>query len=129
MFYYLTEDAPLLEKVLSDTDLKPRCELIAPLDPFLWDKQLIKTIFGFEYSWEIYTPDEKRKYGAYVLPMLYGDRFAGRVEAINNQKDKTLIVKNIWYEDGVRQTKTLAFAVGRCLKRFAEFNDCNTVIC
>lgn len=117
--YYLTENKPLLNQVLSTSDFKPRCELIAPLDPFLWDKQLIRTIFGFEYSWEIYTPDEKRKYGAYVLPILYGGRFVGRVEAINNR----------WYEDGVRQTKTLAFAVERCLKRFAEFNDCNTVVC
>lgn len=126
-FYYLAEDAPILDQVLGGHDFKPRCEFIAPLDPFLWDKVLIRTIFGFDYSWEIYTPDEKRKYGAYVLPILSGDRFVGRIEAINDRKTKTLVVKNIWYEDGVRQTKKLSAAVDKCVKRFAKFNECGMV--
>lgn len=126
-FYYLTEDAPMLHQALSGYELKPRCEVIEPLDPFLWDKQLIRTIFGFDYSWEIYTPDEKRKYGAYVLPILFGDRFIGRMESINDRKTKTLIVKNIWYEEDVRQTKALSAAVDKCVKRFAKFNKCETI--
>jgi len=126
-FYYLTEDTPLLEDALSGHDFKPRCELIAPLDPFLWDKQLIGTIFNFNYSWEIYTPAEKRKFGAYVLPILYGDRFVGRIEAGNDRKTETLVVKNIWYEDDVRQTKTLLAAVDKCVNRFAKFNECKAV--
>ncbi len=126
-FYYLTEDVPLLNQVLSGHDFKQRCEFIAPLDPFLWDKQLIKTIFSFDYSWEIYTPEEKRKFGAYVLPILFGDRFIGRIEAINDRKSQTLVVKNIWYEDDVRQTKTLSAIVDKCVKRFARFNECKTV--
>lgn len=126
-FCYLTEDTPLLEQALSGQNFKARCEFIAPLDPFLWDKQLIRTIFGFDYSWEIYTPEEKRKYGAYVLPILFGERFIGRIECINDRKTKTLIVKNIWYEDGVRQTKKLSRAVDKCVKRFAEFNECETI--
>ncbi len=126
-FYYLTEDAPILNQILSDEVFKPRCEFIAPLDPFLWDKQFVRTIFGFDYSWEIYTPDEKRKYGAYVLPILYGDRFIGRIETINDRKTKTLAVKNIWYEDGLRKTKKLSAAVDKCVKRFASFNECETI--
>ena len=113
--------------MLSGYDFKPRCEFIAPLDPFLWDKQLIRTIFGFDYSWEIYTPDEKRKYGAYVLPILSGDRFIGRIECINDRKTKTLVVKNIWYEDSVRLTKKLSATMDRCVKRFARFNECETI--
>lgn len=126
-FYYLTEDAPLLNQVLAGENLKPRCELIAPLDPFLWDKLFLKTLFGFEYSWEIYTPAVKRKYGAYVLPILYGSRFTGRIECINDRKTKTLVVKNIWYENGVKQTKALSAAVERCVKRFAKFNECENL--
>lgn len=126
-FYYLTEDAPLLDQVMAEDTFKPRCEFIAPLDPFLWDKQLIRTIFDFDYSWEIYTPDEKRKYGAYVLPILYGDQFIGRIESINDRKSKTLVVKNVWYEDSVRQTKKLSAAVDKCVRRFARFNECEAV--
>ena len=127
-FYYLTDDTPFLEEALSGCAFKPRCELIAPLDPFLWDKQLIRTIFGFDYGWEIYTPAEKRKYGAYVLPVLYGDRFVGRVETVNDRETKTLTVKNLWYENGIRQTKNFETALDRRLNRFAAFNGCDRVI-
>ena len=126
-FYYLTEDAPMLQQVLSGHVFKRRCEFIAPLDPFLWDKQLIRSIFGFDYSWEIYTPAEKRKFGAYVLPILWGDRLIGRIECINDHRNRALTVKNIWYEDGIRQTKALSAAVGRCIRRFAKFNECDLV--
>lgn len=125
--YCRAEDQPLLETVLENRDYKPRCEFLAPLDCFLWDRKLIKALFGFEYSWEIYTPAPKRKYGFYVLPILYGDRFAGRIEAVSQTKTKTLLVKNIWYEDGVRQTKKLLAEIDKTLKRFARFNQCDSI--
>ena len=123
-FFYLTADEPILKEVQSGQKYKARCEFIAPLDPFMWDKQLIKTLFDFEYGWEIYTPDVKRKFGAYVLPILYGDRFVGRIEAINDRKEKTLLIKNIWYEEDVRQTKALSTALDRRINQFAKFNQC-----
>ena len=125
--YYRAEDHPLLETVLENRDYKPRCEFLAPLDCFLWDRKLIKALFGFEYSWEIYTPASKRKYGFYVLPILYGDRFAGRIEAVCQSKTNVLLVKNIWYEDGVRQTKKLLSEIDKTLKRFARFNQCGSI--
>jgi uncharacterized protein YcaQ len=125
--YICENDRTVLETVLSGEEFLPRCELIAPLDNLIWDRKLIKTLFGFEYTWEIYTPPAKRKYGAYVLPILYGERFIGRVEAVCERKTKTLFVKNIWYEDDVKQTKKLQAAVDSCLKRFAKFNGCVSV--
>jgi len=123
-FYIKNEDIPLLNKVMENPALKPRCEFIAPLDPFMWDRKLIKAIFDYHYSWEIYTPPDKRKYGAYVLPVLYGDQFIGRIEAINKRDTKTLIIKNIWYEDGIKHTIKLEKEINACIKRFAKFNDC-----
>ena len=125
-FYICTADMPIVETVLADHKPTPthRCELIAPLDPFMWDRKLIKAIFDFAYSWEIYTPPHLRKYGVYVLPLLYGENFIGRVETVCDRKAATLVVKNIWFEDGVKQTKKLDSAVSNCLKRFAEFNGC-----
>lgn len=122
-------DEPLLQRVQENPRLKPRCELIAPLDNLLWDRKLIKSLFGFEYTWEIYTPAHKRRYGYYTLPLLYGDGFVGRVEAVADRKARRLVVKNIWFEVGVRQTKTVQAALDACLKRFAAFNECTTVIC
>ena len=120
--YIRQRDINLLEKAMSSEVFKPRCEFIAPLDPMMWDRKLIKAIFGFEYSWEIYTPAEKRKYGYYVLPVVFGERFIGRIEAVADRKTDTLVVKNFWYEEDVRRTKRLSGAIMSTVKRLQRFN-------
>lgn len=127
MLYCLAEDLPLIEAVLQNPEPKSRCELIAPLDNFLWDRKLITALFNFDYTWEIYTPAIKRKFGYYVLPLLYGERFIGRAEIIAERKTGTLVVKNIWYENDVKQTTQLRTALNSCLKKFAIFNGCETI--
>lgn len=127
-FYYRAEDEALMRSVLADKlDRKARMEFIAPLDPMLWDKTLIASLWGFRYSWEIYTPADKRKYGYYTLPILWGEDFIGRIETAADRKTGTLLVKNVWLEPGVRRTKKLQAALDRTLRRFAKFNDCETV--
>ena len=127
-FYYRAEDEPLMQAVLAGTiDKKARMEFLAPLDPLLWDKTLVAALWGFRYSWEIYTPVSRRQYGYYTLPVLWGCDFIGRIEATSDQKSSTLRVKNFWLEPGVRQTKKLQLSLDRTLRRFASFNDCTTV--
>ena len=127
-FYYRTEDEELMREILDErADLKPRMSFIAPLDPLLWDKALILALWDFTYSWEIYTPAVKRKYGYYTLPIIYGDRFVGRIEAVPDRKEGILRVKGLWWEPGVRQTKALRSALERALRDFAKFNDCKAV--
>ena len=125
LFYYRSEDDAILQSILEgQADLKPRMSLIAPLDPLLWDKALILSLWDFRYYWEIYTPAEKRRYGYYTLPMLYGDRFVGRLEAVPDRREHVLQVKGLWWEPGVRQTKKLSTALEQALRRFAAFNNC-----
>ncbi len=122
--YLLSSDRALMEAVTADAiDGFARLEFLAPLDPMLWDRKLIEAIWDYRYSWEIYTPQEKRKYGYYVLPMLWGDRFIGRIEAAADRKENALIVKNVWYENGVRQTKKLARALDGAIARLAKLNN------
>lgn len=128
MLYCRVEDLPLIEAVLQNPEPKFRCELIAPLDNLMWDRKLINDLFGFDYTWEIYTPAIKRKFGYYVLPLLYGESFIGRAEIIAERKSGTLVVKNIWYENGVKQTTQLRTALNRCLQKFASFNGCETIL-
>ena len=59
--------------------------------------------------------------------MLYGEKLAGRIEAAADRKTQTLVVKNIWYESGVRQTKKLDAAVDAAIGRLAKFNDCSRI--
>ena len=126
--YILDEDLPLMEEVIRDEiDRKERLEFLAPLDPMMWDRKLIEAVWGYKYSWEIYTPSAMRKYGYYVLPMLYGQELIGRIEAAADRKQKTLEVRNIWFEPGVRQTKKLDQAIDSAVRRLARFNECDNI--
>ena len=127
-FFYRSEDDELMQGVIAGTaDVKPRMSFIAPLDPLMWDKSLIFSLFDYQYSWEIYTPADKRKYGYYTLPILYGDKFVGRIEAINDRKRKVLAVNGLWWEAGVRPTQKLSAALDKTIAAFARFNDCDDI--
>ncbi len=121
--YCRTEDTELLEYIKTKPRLTKRCEFLAPLDNMLWDRKLIKAIFDFEYKWEIYTPKEQRRYGYYVLPILYGDRFIGRIETVYDKKQKSLNTINIWYEPEIKQTATVERQVEAAIKRFEKFHQ------
>jgi uncharacterized protein YcaQ len=71
---------PAFLSLLDQPSLEPRVIFIAPLDQFMWDRKMIAHVFGFDYIWEIYTPEAKRRWGYYVLPILYGDDLVARVE-------------------------------------------------
>lgn len=127
-FYCLSKDDPLMQDVLAGrADIKPRLEFLAPLDPLFWDKSLIASLWDFHYSWEIYTPADKRKYGCYTLPVLWGEKFIGRIEASADYKESVLRVRRIWYEPGVRMTKKLRASIERALIRFSAFNNCEVL--
>lgn len=78
-------------------ELVPQVRFIAPLDNLMWDRQLIHQLFDFSYSWEVYTPAKKRKYGYYVLPLLFGIDLVGRIEF--KVENKKLYIINLWYEN------------------------------
>lgn len=77
--------------------IERKISFLAPLDNLLWDRKMIKDIFNFEYKWEVYTPKELRKFGHYVLPILYGTEFIGRIEPILH-KENYLEIKGFWSE-------------------------------
>ena len=127
--YILCKDLPLLEDVLENrADCRPRLEFLAPLDPMLWDRNLIEAVWDFRYTWEIYTPAARRKFGYYVLPAVYGPDLIGRIEAVADRKQNALLVKNIWFEPGTPQTKKLNRMMNAAVHRLAVFNGCAQVI-
>jgi len=66
----------------------------------MWDRRLVKGLFGFDYIWEVYVPAAKRRHGYYVLPLLFGDRLIGRIEPRFERASGTLRIAGIWFEDG-----------------------------
>jgi len=125
--YLRKEDVPLARQAKSPDKLKKRVEFIAPLDNLLWDRRLIKSVFDFEYKWEIYTPAAERKYGYYVLPVLYGTRFVGRIELVVNRKRRELELRHYWPEPGIRTDARFDRKLAERLERFARFHLCERV--
>jgi uncharacterized protein YcaQ len=97
--YLLASELSMLEEA-RDTPTPPAVTFLAPLDPLIWDRRLMRTLFGFDYIWEIYTPAAKRRFGYYALPILYGDRLVGRIEPRREKASPDLQVLGIWFEDG-----------------------------
>ena len=74
-----------------------RVRILGPLDPLLWDRNLVRDVFGFEYVWEVYKPAPQRKWGWYVCPLLQRDRLIGRIDA--RVDGNALVVQKLWLED------------------------------
>lgn len=120
-FYIRSLDRPILDQTLGSPNPAPRAAIIAPLDNLIWERRLVKELFGFEYRWEVYKPAAERDYGYYVLPVLYGDRFIARFEPGRDKKDKALVIKNWWWEPGVEPTAELKSALKDCFRRFIRY--------
>lgn len=94
---------------------------LAPLDNMLWDRALVKELFHFEYTWEVYVPKEKRKYGYYVLPILRGSEIIGRIEFDKQRNIDPLKINNIWLEPSFKQTKKLEKELLKALNKFVKY--------
>jgi uncharacterized protein YcaQ len=96
---------------------------LAPLDPLVWDRRLLRDLFGYDYLWEVYVPAAKRRWGYYVLPLLYGDRFIGRIEPRINRKAGVLRVLGLWWEKGFdpRAHRGLPDAMATALEAHRKF--------
>lgn len=116
-FYIRSEDADLLGKPTR----KNVANFIAPLDNLIWDRGLIEELFDFSYSWEVYTPAAKRKFGYYVLPVLYKNQFIARFEPEPNRGKNPLQIKNWWWEPGVTVNDQILAALENAFKRFSNF--------
>jgi len=64
----------------------------------------------------------------YVLPVLMGNRFIGRIEAVADRKDKTLTIRNFWKEKGFKGGKRFEKKMDQRLMKFAQFNSCEKVV-
>lgn len=105
-----------------------KISFIAPLDNLIWDRELLKELYQFDYIWEVYTPIKKRKWGYYVLPILRGSRFIGRIEFHKHRNNDPLHVKQILLEDHIKETKQLKKELQIALNRFATYLGANGVV-
>ena len=69
-----------------------RAALLSPFDRIVHDRARAADIFEFEYQLEMYKPAAKRRWGYYALPVLYGDRLVGKLDATADRKRGLLSV-------------------------------------
>jgi uncharacterized protein YcaQ len=102
---------------------------LAPLDPLCWDRDLLRRLFDFDYVWEVYVPAAKRRWGYYVLPLLYGDRLVGRIEPRIDRRAGALQVIGAWFEPGFEPLGAPGFvaALAHALRAHRDFADLETV--
>ena len=103
--FMLAADTPFLR---GGALRKHEVALLAPLDPLVWDRELLRQLFDFDYVWEVYVPAKARKHGYYVLPLLWGDRLVGRIEPRIDRKAGVLRVPAPRLEHRMRRTERLA---------------------
>ncbi len=96
---------------------------LAPLDPFVWDREFLRSLYDFDYVWEVYVPEAKRRWGYYVLPILFGDRLVGRIEPRVDRHHGVLRVLNLWWEPGFDPAEEEGFvdAFADALEAHARF--------
>ena len=98
-----------------------RLRIVNPFDPVARDRARLTTLFGFDYRIEIFVPAAKRKWGYYVYPLLEGDRFVGRIDMKADRAKGALVVKQVWWEAGVRATDARVFRLEAEVGRMARF--------
>ena len=137
--FVLAEELPLLRDVRGQPgapaveacdapregrDDGPGVALLAPLDPLVWDPAFLRSLYDFDYVWEVYVPATRRRWGYYVLPVLFGERLVGRIEPRIERRTGILRVVGWWWEDGFDPVRADGFAdaLAKALVAHARFN-------
>ena len=89
----------------------------------VWDRALLGSLFGFDYVWELFVPPAKRRWGWYVLPMLFRDRLVGRIEPRIDRAEGKVQVLDLWWEEGFEPRRTEGFvdAMRDALRAYLRF--------
>ncbi len=92
------DNLPILEEVLACECKAVRTSFLSPFDPTIWDRQRTLELFDFEYTIECYLPSAKRKFGYFSLPILYGDKLVGRMDAKAHRAKQQFEVRSLHFE-------------------------------
>jgi len=129
--YVLAEEKSILDATANPTLQRSRAvTFLAPLDPMIWDRRLLRDLFGFDYIWEVYIPASKRRWGYYVLPILFGDRLVGRIEPRLDRASPDLKVLGIWFEKGFSPMEAPGFiaALRDALEAYRSFVGARRIV-
>lgn len=120
IFFARREDWQAWQSVRERAVNQPAAVLLPPLDNLLWQRDLLRWLFDFDYIWEVYKKPEQRAYGAYTLPVLYGEKFIARCDPALDRRRKILHLRGWWWQTGARLDDQAISALGECLAAFSR---------
>lgn len=123
IYYTIPNKLELLSKFLNRNKLK----ILSPFDNLLIQRKRAREIFNFDYLIECYVPQAKRKYGYFSLPILWDGNLVARMDCKADRKKAELHIYNLVLEDSLKKLDAFSIALCKELKRFLEFNNCETV--
>jgi uncharacterized protein YcaQ len=112
-----------VELLAAPPELAPSVAFMSPFDPLVWDRSLLGSLFEFDYVWDLFHPPAKRRFGWYVLPILFRDRFVGRIEPRIDRAEGRVEVLGFWWEDGFKPRRAEGFvdAMRAALRAYLGF--------
>ena len=107
-----------------------RTTILSPFDPVCWKRDRIERMFGFEYRIEIYTPEPKRQFGYYTLPILHNRDLVGRIDLKSDRQGRQLLAQASWHETKLndRAVASLAKALNKHLKEVQSWQGLNETV-
>jgi uncharacterized protein len=122
------KNLPFLRKAARDELTPTHTTLLSPFDPLVWDRERALALFDFDYRIECYTPEAKRKYGYFTLPILNRGAIIGRVDAKSHRREGVFEIIGLTLEPGVKATQPLAEEVARAISDCARWHETPKVI-
>ena len=126
--YIHPENLSLLEQATGGELTPTVTTLLSPFDPIVWDRERARGLFNFDYTIECYTPEAKRLYGYFTLPILHEDALVGRLDAKAHRKEGIFAVRSIHLEPSVHPTVDLTQAVAGAIIRCADWHGTPQVV-
>lgn len=123
MIYY-TFPENLNMKSLDRSGMK----ILSPFDNLIIQRDRIKPIFNFDFQLECYLPEKKRKYGYFSLPVLFDNKFLGRIDMKADRKNKTLKINKFYPENDTELSSSHMSKFSSLLQKYADFTGCENVI-
>ena len=114
-------------KQLDQPPLQNQLKILSPFDNLVIQRERMRKLFNFDYQLECYVPEAKRKYGYFVLPILWKGELVARMDCKAERKEKRLVIHQVWTEPTLQDKDGFREALAAELEKFNQFNRCETI--